>query len=83
MTQKRLPGRIARAIMHIACWGDRIITEDKLIAAQILAERGYLIITALQDGRYEIKPTERARMKGATAPQGWRRYPPLRSEQWA
>jgi hypothetical protein len=79
MNQTRLPGRIGREIMHIACWGTGIISADQLAPTQILAERGYLTITNLHNGYYRIEPTERAKMTGATTDRrGWRRYPPLR-----
>jgi hypothetical protein len=78
MTQNRLPGRIAREIMRSACWGSGIITADQLAASQVLAKRGYLIITSLPDGHYQIEPTRLAQMRGAISRQGWRRYPPLR-----
>jgi hypothetical protein len=78
MTQNRLSGRLARQIMHIACWGTGIISVDQLAPTQILAERGYLIITDLHNGHYQIEPTRLAQRKGAISRQGWRRYPPLR-----
>jgi hypothetical protein len=77
MTQTRLPGRIAREIMRVACQGSGIIDADMIHPTQILAERGYIIITALPDDCYEIEPTELAKQRGATKPKGWRRYPPL------
>jgi hypothetical protein len=77
MTQIRLPGRTAREIMRVACHGSGIIDATMIHPTQILAQRGYLTITALSDGCYEIAPTTLAKLRGATKPKGWRRYPPL------
>jgi hypothetical protein len=76
----RLSGRLAREIMRAACDptpGARIIREALLPAAQILAERGYITVTNLDNGWHQVERTSLARALGSNSLRRWRRYPTL------
>jgi hypothetical protein len=73
---ERLAGRLGREIMRIACEGDGIIDEDKVDGAHILAARGYLTITALDGGRYQVAVTKLAR-EFTRGNFRWQRFPRL------
>jgi hypothetical protein len=54
----------------------RFIRERLLPAAQILSQRGYIIITNLYNGQYRVETTSLARATSSDL-KGWRRYPDL------
>ena len=80
-----LKTHMQREIMRVARNSDRakrVIPVRLFAAAQIMAERGYVTITALTGDRYRLDLTKRARAASKTLI-GWRRYPPLRTRAFA
>jgi hypothetical protein len=52
----------------------RIIEAQLVEPATLLAQRGYINLQSLPDGRYQVELTDLAREKSKSL---WRRYPPL------
>jgi hypothetical protein len=55
----------------------RVIEAQLVEPANLLAERGYINLQSLPDGRYQVEVTDLARERSRNL-RGWRRYPPLR-----
>ena len=76
MAKARLSRKLACKVMQIVCGGDGIIPTALLPSAEVLASRGYLTVTILDDGRRHAELTALAR--GRTSNYlGWHRYPPI------
>jgi hypothetical protein len=79
LEDQQLDHQGGRSVMAIAMKRDpekRIIDAHQLPHATILAERGYLHVQLLDDGRHRVDLTSLARHHGARG-FNWRRFPPL------